>query len=716
MLTVSEIINKKRKKSVKQDETELRSLPYKHARIYGRVSSPGQVRDSHESIREIGRLVDLAKQDGFHTNLKADEIEKELLKNGGKRGLWEDGEVVVDVRDLGLSGQLSAENRVGLADLQRSIEKGIVGTVYLTEGVSRLSRDKDRILPYELLKLLKKHSCRVRTPEGVWNPVIDRDWDYLKDEFEDAIGELGIMNKRLYRRKAQKAKRGEFVGEPVPPGFIVPISGRKPNGQYEFGKLEPYPPHAEVDETVLQEFIRQGGIVFRTLRALKGLTFPYFPPELSYMERLTSLRLCPRSESGYSITSGLIRGITTNLKLIGVSQWGDGEAIRNNHRPAVSEGLFMEACQLAMARNKPKGKAVHFEPMEWSGLLICMKHPEPRLISGHSSTGDYVCSRDYAAGNGSICLDISKHFLDEPLDKAVLSQSQITAQGEKVLLRMESEVKEGRLNNSKNKHEITRLERDLLKWKSLLAACVDETSGQVDKEKEALYWSTIHEIQKQIEELNSRQSTQSGPVLPDFQMVREFMASLSGNWSSFPSALRNRFMKCLIDRVEIRGDKDIEVTIFWKTGFQQSVFIQRQRVEKSLKKPWTDAEYIMLKGLYQSSSVRDVMAALPGRSWRGIKDKAERLHLKREPRRQHSSNYRLWTAEEDNNLKLEYEKGTKVAMIARDLGRSVAAVQIRAAKFKLMRSNQVSSKSGEDNNPIILQQSSSPCAAREEIY
>jgi len=65
MLTVSEIINKKRKKSVKQDETELRSLPYKHARIYGRVSSPGQVRDSHESIREIGRLVDLAKQDGI---------------------------------------------------------------------------------------------------------------------------------------------------------------------------------------------------------------------------------------------------------------------------------------------------------------------------------------------------------------------------------------------------------------------------------------------------------------------------------------------------------------------------------------------------------------------------------------------------------------------------------------------------------------------------
>ncbi|MGP8079811.1 MAG: hypothetical protein ACLPVI_04795, partial [Dehalococcoidales bacterium] len=157
-----------------------------------------------------------------------------------------------------------------------------------------------------------------------------------------------------------------------------------------------------------------------------------------------------------------------------------------------------------------------------------------------------------------------------------------------------------------------------------------------------------------------------------------------------------------------RGDKDIEATIFWKARFQQSVVIHRQRVEKSLKKPWTDAEYTVLKRLYPSSAVRDVMAALPGRSWRGIKNKAERLHLKRELRRQRSPNYRLWTAEEDNNLRQEYEKGTKVAMIAMDLGRSVAAVQVRAAKLKLMRNNPVSSKSGEDNNPIFLQQSSSP--------
>jgi hypothetical protein len=717
MLTVNEAISKKRKKSIKQDELELRSLPYKRARIYGRVSSPGQVRDSHESIREIGRLVDLAKQDGFRTNLRADEIEKELLKNGGKAGLWEDGEVIVDARDLGLSGQLSAEKRLGLADMQRNIEKGVEGTIYLTEGVSRLSRDKDHILPYELLRLLKKHKCRVRTPEGVWNPAIDRDWEYLADEFEDAIDEQKLMNKRLFRRKAQKAKRGEFVGEPVPPGFIVPITGRKPNGQYEFGKLEPYQPHAEIDEIILKEFISQGGIVFRTVKKLQGVTFPCFPPELSYMERLTSLRLCPRLESGYRITSGLIRGITTNLKLIGISQWGDGEAIPNNHKPAISEALFLEACQLAMERSKPKGKAVHFEPLEWSGLLRCMKHPEPRVISAHGAIGRYICARDYNSGNGPLCLDIDKRFLDEPLDQAVLSQLRLTAQGEKVLLRMETEAKEGRLHDSKNKQEITRLERDLAKWKSLLASCVDDATGKVDKEKEGLYWNTIHEIQKQIDELNSRQLLQVGPTVPDFRMVREFMAGLSVNWSSFPSALRNRFMKCLIDRVEIRGENEIEATIFWKAGFQQQVIIHRQRRQKNLKiplkNPWTDAEVTILSRRYRTSSAQDMLAALPRHTWHAIKNKAERLQLKRDIKRKRPQNYHLWTVDEDNNLKTEYENGIPVTEIAAHLGRSINAIQVRTAKLKLARDKSVRYKSGEVNGPTLLQQSSS---RREEEF
>lgn len=176
MATIKDIINSGKSARKRPDDRELKRLPFMNAYIYGRLSSPGQVRESRESVREIARLVDLAIEDGYKTNLNSNDIETRLValqQEPLSDKVWSDGEVTVDVRDLGISGQLSFEDRKGLTELQQRVRKGMVGAVYLTEGVSRLSRDRDRILPYQLLKLLKEHECRVRTPEGVWNPAIE---------------------------------------------------------------------------------------------------------------------------------------------------------------------------------------------------------------------------------------------------------------------------------------------------------------------------------------------------------------------------------------------------------------------------------------------------------------------------------------------------------------------------------------------------------------
>ena len=356
MLTISEIINSKRQLQKKPDASELRRLPYKKAFIYGRLSTPSQVRDSHESVREIARLVALSKRDGYQTELDPDEIEILLLQVAGPMlgAVREEGSVIVDVRDLGMSGQLPFEKRGGLLNLKELVENGEVGAVYLTEGVSRLSRDQDKIIPYQLLKLLKEHQCRIRTPDGIWNPAIEKDWQELEEEFEDAIEECRVMAKRMFRRKKQKASRGEFVGEPVPPGFIVPVIGQKPNGQYEYGKLQPYGPHAELVIRVLHELIKHNGSIIKTVQTLIGLTFPYFPKDLAYMERLTALRRCPKMSTGYEITPRLVVGLATNLKLIGIWQWGDSEPILHNHEPAVPEDLFLRAYELVTVQKNPR--------------------------------------------------------------------------------------------------------------------------------------------------------------------------------------------------------------------------------------------------------------------------------------------------------------------------------------------------------------------------
>lgn len=401
------------------------------------------------------------------------------------------------------------------------MEQGKVGAVYLTEGVSRLSRDRDRIIPYRLLKLLKEHSVRIRTLDGIWNPAIDRDHDYLADEFEEAIGERKVMGRRMYQRKAQKAARGEFVGEPIPPGFILPIIGQKPTGEYEYGKMEPYPPHKEVVNRILEEFVRQNGGYGKTLRALDSLTIPSFPPELNYMERLTVLRTVYRTGSGYKITFSLIRGLATNLKLIGVWQWGNTEPIMNNHEPVVPEELFLEAYQLATRKGKPRGKASRFEPIEWSGLLRCHNHSEPRNISSFNSKSRYICNRGYFQEGESICLDITGRFLDEPLTTTVIEQLDLTPFTEEILIRLESDSNNRSLEEVRNKQQVTRLEVEIRKYQALLPSCVDEQTGQVDRGREEYYWGQIKELEQRLKEIKSRPvPVDNQPV--DYFKIREF--------------------------------------------------------------------------------------------------------------------------------------------------------------------------------------------------
>ena len=62
--------------------------------------------------------------------------------------LIEDGEIIVDIRDLDISAKGSADKkREGLAHLRKRLESGEVGAVYVTEDVNRLSCDQDGRLP-----------------------------------------------------------------------------------------------------------------------------------------------------------------------------------------------------------------------------------------------------------------------------------------------------------------------------------------------------------------------------------------------------------------------------------------------------------------------------------------------------------------------------------------------------------------------------------------
>jgi len=677
MLTVEEILATQRNRRARPSQEDLRKLPYRKAFIYGRVSSPDQVRDSKESIREIARMVALAKSDGYQSNITAEEVESWLLSIQQGRvveKIIEDGDIVVDVQDLGISAKgLADEKREGLAHLRRRLESGDIGAVYVTEGVSRLSRDQDRILPFQLLKLFKEQSCRLRTPDGVWNPAIERDREDLAEEFEDAAKELKVFRKRMHRRQAQKAARGEYVGGPVPAGFILPVIGQKANGKYEFGKFEPYPPHADVVVLVLKEFVKQQGSRFKTVHSLGELTFPCFPGELAYMERLSALRSCPRTSSGYRITPDLVDGLTTNIKLIGVWQWGDTEAIPNNHNPAVPVDLFLAAYELAMRKGKPKGRTVYYEPLEYSGLLWCCNHPYPEPVSSNCCEGEYRCQHDYFRGQGRICFDITHRFIDEPLSSEILRQLDFTSYGEEVLAKLESETTHYRASQVERTREIAELERRLENLKSYL--------GCGDPQREEVYWAEYKRISSQLEKLRAKPVAEIKVTTADIRQVRDFLSQLPTKWLSYPAAMRNRLLKLLIERVELRHNKQkIEAQIVWKAGLQQGITIYRPQARGSRDKRWSTDEDRLLTMLWPSSSREAVQAALPNRSWKSIGCRAHCLKLRRERGHPQPSRQRRWEPAEESRVKAKYETGAPLADIVDEFARNSGAILNRACK------------------------------------
>jgi len=380
----------------------------------------------------------------------------------------------------------------------------------------------------------------------------------------------------------------------------------------------------------------------------------------------------------------LVRGLATNLKLVGVWHWGD-TFILNNHEPAVPEDSFLQAYELAVKKDKPKGRAVHFAPMEWDGLLQCMNGPEPRHISAHSAEGRYVCDRDYHIGQGRVCLDIEGRFIDEPLATTVLREIELSPLAEEILAKMESDASQGKLEQARYNQQIANAEQEVKNWEGLLQQYVAGESSTVDKREVDFFWGRRREALERLNELKSKPMPEAATTPADFAKVKEFLIGLRGNWHNYTPGLRNRLLKLLVERVEIHGDYQIEANIIWKSGFQQKITIHRPQARSRRERRWRTDEDNLLRILYPSSSQEAIEAALSDRSWSGITGRALRLKLRRRRQYHAPRDWRRWTRGEDERLKLAYEAGTSLGDIANAFNRSVNSIETRAAAKDLNR-------------------------------
>ncbi len=689
MLTIAEILEIEKEKIARRQpsDEDLRRIPLdRPGRIFGRLSDPKQIHESLQSMAELAALVELARNDGFHTELSQEEVERRLeaLKQGDPEAprYWVDGQLIIDLRDLGISGRLGPDKRPALAELMSDLSRGeapdVTGTIYLSsEGVSRLSRDQDRIIGPQLLKLMKHANCRLRIPYVTYNPRIEADWRDLKEGFEDAAKESRHLQERHFGpKKREKARKGEHVGNQVPPGFIIEIKGYKSNGSYIFGKWQPYPPHAEIDIRILREYIRCGGSKYKAAQALRGTVFPFFPEELRYMETRSSLRNCLKSQNGYIITPEVIEGLARNLALTGTWKWTD-IIIENNHPAIVPVDLFREAYELSSRLGrKPRGRAAYYEPLDWNDLLYCHNHETPRRISGHGSEGQWVCALDYHNGTGPICMDMDHRIISEPLTREFLKCLDLRPHAAEVLNEVQNRV------ISNDDEQATR-KREEAQLKSRLAN-LENYLGAADPELEDSYRRQIKQVKAQL--LALRQRPTPPPVTRvDINRVQHFLENLETEWEKLSSGLRNRLLKLLIEKVEIvHSLQHVQATVIWKMGFKQRIEIERPVVSSRRDRHWTEEQDNLLQMLWPTSTKDVLMAAFPSREFGGIRSRAAKLGLGRKVRH-YPPQWKGWTKDDDARLAALYVSDTPINDIAAELGRSKQSVLSRACGLKIKR-------------------------------
>ena len=123
--------------------------------------------------------------------------------------------------------------------------------------------------------------------------------------------------------------------------------------------------------------------------------------------------------------------------------------------------MWLEALEGYKDSIKPRGKAVIYEPLEWSGLLWLDYQGMVRRLSYHSGKQEYRSQADYEKEPNQFVFNIAARYLDLPLTEAVLQRLNFTAFAEEVLMQMEADTTHAGVELAEKKYVINRLERRL---------------------------------------------------------------------------------------------------------------------------------------------------------------------------------------------------------------------------------------------------------------
>jgi DNA invertase Pin-like site-specific DNA recombinase len=573
--------------------------------VYVRQSTPGQVRQHHESTERQYHLRERAIALG-----------------------WPPSAVAVIDEDQGRSGSAAA-HRAGFQRLISAVSLGQVGLVLMLEA-SRLARNNGDW--HRLIELCALSRTLIGDEDAVYDPREPNDRLILGVKGTISEAELLTLRTRLYEGRWNKARKG-LLRFPLPVGYI----------RGEDGGWEP-DPDMQVRERlqyVFAAFRRQGvaRLVVRDLQA-HGLALParaaraagdgaltWQAPTLSAVIRLLTN---PAYAGAYvygrwDYTAGR-RSPATGKALPRLLAPADWPVCLPEHHPGYLpwEEFVQNRARLRANWNREgqpgtaRAGAALLQGLVYCGVCGRQMRVQHRAASERRSPA-YLCDRGYRDGDGHLCQSMTARPVDSAVAQAFLDA--VSPLGLAVAVQVLDEV-EHELAAQRRQGE---LQLEQVRYEARLAQrryeAADPDNRLVAAELERR-WNEALERVAQLEQAYARAEQDA-----HWQITAEERAAIGALSQDLPALWRattttdrerKQLLRYAIEAVDLDGTsqpEQIAVQIHWRSGTVTAASVARPAPGAgSLKTP--HEALTLIRALAPTHTYPEIAARVTAAGWR----------------------------------------------------------------------------------------------------
>jgi hypothetical protein len=654
---------------------------------------------------------------------------------------WPEERIIVDDRDLGVSGQLRMEERLAFNEMNRKIADGQIKIV-LAAQVDRLFRDRWGAEYAKFMEICYTYGVKVITLnhtrtdiDFIYDFSISWHVDQFRRKCEEAWKYIEGHVYRMLGAREEAAKAGRWTGHNMPIGYMPDLRERvdgKRNPNYK--RWIAYQPHIERLDWIYNRFRQVGGglhDLFREIHRQKD----FFPPfeewvpdvVLTHCRLLMSLfddqeevTIEQLRETGFTIQSPTgLRSILMNPFNAGMLVYKGVLLNAEDHDPATDLGAFLYAFNRLSPTNldgtpnqsfleKRRVYAKRFDSKTVAALYGKLEaaYPNYRVYLRDAPTNEetrkkanpdpeevrkYYAFYDYGVEIRHLRYLIPVGEIDGCFFAHFVHALQEANDFEDYLEHEQEEVKQ-------REKALARVERDILATQAAMErieAQVENgelTNPNLARTANKQYTSLEQELARlesqkvEVEATTTRAQRRIG--------YNELMKRAGDRWSEIvkPEDLPE-MVDTFVEKVvwEMLSPRFYTLTIQWRDPEWGADELLCFRDLHPITR-WTEEDIALLREYYPTATAEELLQLFPDRTPMGIRKKARKLGIKsdtekdwegyrNDPERWSARWENRWTKEEDALLKEKYPTATADELLSLFPGRTPQSIRNRVYRL-----------------------------------